>query len=81
MSIQNDGGSEFPVNAANLGGSGAYSPDPGRSLRDYFVAKAMQGDLAAQSDEFWFITAENIRESVERWYRIANAMLAERNKS
>ena len=32
--------SAFPVNAANLGGPGAYAPEPGMDLRDWFATFA-----------------------------------------
>lgn len=74
---KNDGGSAFPV----VNQMGTQS---GMSLRDYFAAKAMQGWLASYGDEashparYGNGAADDLaRDS----YAIADAMLAEREKS
>ncbi len=68
----NDGGPAFPPH---------WDPKThpsGMSLRDYFAAKAMQGDWAAQvvpdSDDDLF------DRSARMYYRMADAMLAAREK-
>lgn len=48
------------------------------TLRDYFAAKAMQGEVATQGYETGFY--EDFSELAKRSYDIADAMLAERNK-
>ena len=39
--------SAFPVNTSNNGGAGAFPPDPGMTLRDFFAAHALSGMLAS----------------------------------
>jgi hypothetical protein len=52
---------------------------PGMSLRDYFAAKAMQGECATQSEENgWINSNEAAKNVAEKCYRIADAMLAAR---
>lgn len=72
------GGSALPML-----GSAAYnsdwSVDPGRTLRDYFAAKAMQGILTNH------YMIDNIEESSFEWvaknaYRMADAMLKARGE-
>lgn len=46
----------------------------GMTLRDYFAAKAMQGDFAAGN-------AENFRSDARRYYEMADAMLAARDRA
>lgn len=70
-----DNPSAFPVNAANLGGPGAYEPDPGMSLRDYFAARALAW---AGGNEWFSPEAERV---AARAYKMADAMLAERAKA
>lgn len=72
MSTIKDGGPVFPC--LERGGNGLDLTHAGMTLRDYFAAKAMQGLLSdtqvkAAPDEF----AENA-------YRMADAMLAAREK-
>ncbi|MER5012429.1 hypothetical protein [Morganella morganii] len=73
------GGSAFPVPATELHGT-----DTGMTLRDYFAAKAMQGDWSCQSgDSGYFIDCVNdeaIDKSAELYYRMADAMLRAREK-
>ncbi|MEQ4625204.1 hypothetical protein [Providencia manganoxydans] len=51
-------------------------------LRDYFAAKAMQGDWAAQQEENGFFCHECTDETLEKfaafYYRMADAMLKAR---
>jgi hypothetical protein len=61
----NNGGPAFPTGTAFQG----------MTLRDYFAAKALQGVLAADTEELLSVDAIA---SVS--YRIANAMLKEREK-
>ncbi len=64
----NNGGPAFPALDARTMLSGM-------SLRDYFAAKALQGVLAADTEELLSVDAIA---SVS--YRIADAMLKERDK-
>lgn len=50
----------------------------GMTLRDYFAAKAMQGELAAQSPELGEYTDTCIDMLAKRSYAIADAMLKAR---
>lgn len=63
-----DGGAAFPVTTDRRDMAGM-------TLRDYFAAKAMQGDMASgdvSSNNFGFIA--------QRAYQMADAMLAERGR-
>jgi hypothetical protein len=53
-----------------------FADNEGMSLRDYFAAKAMQGLIASNDEE----AGDRITEIPEYAYRIADAMLAEREK-
>lgn len=70
-----DNPNAFPVNAANLGGPGAYEPDPGMTLRDWFAGQALTGwmhdGLPRDRDD---VVAHEC-------YAMADAMLAERAKA
>jgi hypothetical protein len=52
-----------------------WTQGPGLSLRDYFAAKAMQGFAATPHMAQW--CSEDVATSA---YRLADAMLAEREK-
>ncbi len=71
------GGAAFPVPATELHGT-----DTGMTLRDYFAAKCMQGDFAAQSDEVRIyshhMTDEQLADMSKFFYRMADAMLKAR---
>jgi hypothetical protein len=49
----------------------------GMTLRDYFAAKAMQGDWATGSAG---AGGDGFVSDARRYYKMADAMLAERNK-
>jgi len=69
MSNNNTGGPAFPT------GTGVTSYNPGMTLRDYFAAKGMQGEISRtgyyQSEDFMLIAAK-------RAYAMADAMLKAR---
>lgn len=71
------GGPAFPVPATELHGT-----DTGMTLRDYFAAKCMQGDFAAQDAEMGYYTNDTSDEFLvkraEFCYRMADAMLKAR---
>ena len=70
--MKDTGGPAFP----HYGGAGWMGP--GMTLRDYFAAKAMQGDWAlgsAGAGDDGFVS------DARRYYKMADAMLAERNKT
>jgi hypothetical protein len=68
--MKDTGGPAFP----HYGGAGWMGP--GMTLRDYFAAKAMQGLLSARNP-----VITNIGGIAEAAYEMADAMLAERNKT
>ncbi len=74
-----DGGPAFPVIGSQMGSGVEY---PGISLRDYFAAKAMEGDWASQSNTIGVFDATTSDECfIKRarlYYRAAAAMLAAR---
>jgi hypothetical protein len=69
----------FPINDA-----GSISTQNGLTIRDYFAAKAMQGDWAAQNNltgEYTnSMSGEQLMERARTFYRMADAMLAQRDK-
>jgi hypothetical protein len=73
MSKIDNGGSAFPVNAANLGSTGSYPPEQGMSLRDYFAAKAMQG-FYQRVESGGFVRVAQLS------YELADAMLKAREQ-
>lgn len=85
MSAINDGGPAFPREDYQTDGAPGQR---GMSLRDYFAAKAMQGELAAMVDPEGVACAVELdapdgtlSRLAEHWYRLADAMLAARAKS
>lgn len=76
MNTINNGGQAFPC--LERGGNGLDLVDGGMTLRDYFAAKAMQGDISSmQAHEDPASAAHHI---AARAYAVADAMLKERNK-
>lgn len=70
------GGQAFPC--LERGSNGLELVDGGMTLRDYFAAKAMQGDIASmQAHEDPASAAHHI---AFRAYAVADAMLKERDK-
>lgn len=59
-----DGGPAFPAQHYDLA-----EGEHGMTLRDYFAAKAMQGDWAAGNAD------DNLTEAADRYYKMADAML------
>lgn len=86
----NDGGPAFPTPGDEfmLCTDGAYRPKseygmegkPGMSLRDYFAAKAMQGEFACQAID-WNIPEREYVNCAIRFYRMADAMLEARKSA
>ena len=55
-----------------------YGSHPGMTLRDYFAAQALCGDMASQDEDFRFYVSDRENVIVERavlCYRFADAML------
>ncbi|WP_338420787.1 hypothetical protein [Morganella morganii] len=76
------GESAFPVKTDMADGSSIESM--GMSLRDYFAAKAMQGDWAAQTEDTGYYSPQSadviLDNAAELYYRMADAMLRARGK-
>lgn len=66
------GGLAFPTTIHNYG-DGMYSSE-GMTLRDYFAAKAMQGDMNAG------VTDNEMPAVAQRAYKMADAMLKAREQ-
>jgi len=76
--------SAFPLNATNDATPGAFCPDPGMTLRDYFAGQALASVMS---------TAQNMGESTQAeraeafgliasWmYEVADAMLSARQET
>lgn len=75
----NDGGPAFPCEWDYIGTNRAAAN--GMSLRDYFAAKAMQGQLCAQDGGESFGIWEDFSKLAAEAYAIADAMLSERAKA
>jgi hypothetical protein len=91
MSKLKDGGPAFPTVSREwkiedgplAGNSGFEYVDPGMTLRNYFAAKAMQGELAAFSATDnepcgglpRLISDEGLDSLARHWFRIADAMI------
>ena len=71
---KNTGGPAFPFPVLH----GRSAPE-GLSIRDYFAAKAMQGQLCAQVNPAFGIW-EDFEALAEEAYRISDAMIKEREK-
>ena len=71
-----DGGPAFPITPAQTGmaAQGLWQPpaSPGMSLRDYFAAAALQGNISTG--------AKSVAALAHGAYAIADAMLTEREK-
>ncbi|ENZ0268630.1 hypothetical protein ACGABU_000720 [Morganella morganii] len=73
------GGAAFP--ASGHPGKQHLSQE-GMTLRDYFAAKAMQGDWASQSEDYNLAryTDDALDKQAKIYYRMADAMLRVREK-
>ena len=82
MSTKNDGGPAFPI------GSTPEEWGNGMTLRDYFAAKAMQGELSAsvctdEKSDYGIplnVSDENLDRMTRHWFRIADSMLKARQE-
>ncbi|HHK9512487.1 hypothetical protein [Morganella morganii] len=75
------GGAAFP--ASGHPGKQHLSQE-GMTLRDYFAAKAMQGDWVAQPQDGHFFPVNTTEDALDKvaalYYRMADAMLRAREK-
>ncbi len=80
--LKRAGESVFPVKMDM--GDGSRIEGMGMSLRDYFAAKAMQGDWSAQDERSGYFDENSgeatFSKSAELYYRMADAMLRAREK-
>ncbi len=80
--LKRAGESVFPVKIDMVDGSSIESM--GMSMRDYFAAKAMQGDWAAQTEDTGYYSPQSadviLDNAAELYYRMADAMLRAREK-
>lgn len=80
--LKRAGESAFPVKIDM--GDGSKIEGMGMSLRDYFAAKAMQGDWAAQTEDTGYYSPQSadviLDNAAELYYRMADAMLRAREK-
>ncbi len=81
----NTGGAAFPGSQFEPQHAGSNDREPwnhGMTRRDYFAAKAMQGDMAAQDAESGYYTNatsdETLIDRAKFFYRFADAMIAAR---
>lgn len=58
----------------------AYGPTFGITIRDWFAGLAMQGELSCQHPDVGEWMNDNLDQLAKRSYKIADAMLIERNK-
>lgn len=76
----NDGGSAFPIRAVFFPDGRIYEEGArGMTLRDYFAAKALQGQLAYSIEAASTYQGDHA-EVAKQAYKYADAMLAERAK-
>ena len=70
------GGPAFPVPSVTAPNGELIHGTLGMTLRDYFAAKAMQGDWAALNAG----QGESIEDCAKRYYKMADAMLKAREQ-
>ena len=75
MSKQKDGGPIYPIFEARHANADYDITHIGMSLRDYFAAQALQGMISADHK-----SERSMSEMVTLAYKIADAMIAEREK-
>lgn len=82
MGAINDGGPAFPeTGLTGLPNGNFYEGRAGMTLRDYFAAKAMLGELSAQDGAGADYNTVKSLKSLASWsYQIADAMLEARTK-
>jgi hypothetical protein len=82
MSKQTDnGGAAFPCMDKHYPNGNIEYGSLGMTLRDYFAAAALQGNLASQSIECGYYQGEDCWEKAARdAYKAADAMLAARKE-
>lgn len=76
MATENNGGAAFPCQSGfDFKNERVTTTSEGMTLRDYFAAKALQGNLASQDGRFYDLTANQV-DVLALWsYMMADAML------
>ena len=76
------GGPAFPsVSGIRIGDREKWDPGaPGMTLRDYFAGQALAGICAAQAHPMSTGYEPDSEEAAQAAYRVADAMLAERDR-
>ena len=70
----------YPVNENDSDRAGLFTPQLGMTIRDRLVMAAMQGDLSCGSKGYPLVLEPHaLPEIAQRWYRIADAVMAARN--
>jgi hypothetical protein len=81
---KNTGGQAFPCPGLITPNGDTILPEPGMTMRQYYAAKAMQGDLASQAECLGYFTNhcgdELLIERARLFWRIADAMIATENE-
>lgn len=73
--------SAFPLNTGNDPQAGAFNPEPGMSLRDWFAGQALSRIVGARDSILRASWVEDPRQHFAEWaYAMADAMLVERAK-
>lgn len=74
---KHNGGPAFPLAGSETeNGDIQNYPEFGMSLRDWFAGQALAGQALKRADEWW----ADYELAAKRCYKIADAMLAEREK-
>jgi hypothetical protein len=76
MSFEKTGGPAFP-SMRDMRHNPDFDQEEGMSLRDYFAAKAMQGDVSRVG---YYAIGNKMNHAAMIAYAMADAMLAEREK-
>jgi hypothetical protein len=80
MSNTDNGGAAFPVaGLSGLPNDNFIHPQEGMTLRDYFAAAALSGNVGYWN-EFAPAYAQSLQHTAQVAYRIADAMLAARKE-
>ena len=89
MTTDKTGGSAFPIMGMDFRNGQQFQAvfQTGMTLRDYFAAKAMQGEIATMLDPENNVSGlpidvpdDTLSRMTAHWYRLADAMLKAREK-
>lgn len=74
MSEKNNGGPAFPIPVTEGNHQNPWNISGGLSIRQYYAAQAMQGELAAQGDYYQWTKASS-RDLASLCFRYADALI------